>query len=64
MVFGFHMTMDNNSLEIRLDGKFIGYRQKHPEREPRVILWGRPENFLTMHQMEMCVAKLKEFAGK
>lgn len=62
-VFGFHQTMDENSLEIRRDGHAIGYLQKHPGHPPRLVLRDSYE-VLSLTELEDCLQKLKEFSGR
>ena len=62
-VFGFHMGMDENSLEIRRDGHIIGYLQKHPGHQPRLVIRESYE-VLSLTELEDCLNKLKEFTGR
>lgn len=55
----FGLTMDSHSLEIKRDGKFLGFIHWHPEKEPRIVLHPALSS-LTLTEMQACIDRLRK----
>lgn len=51
----FHASADPHSLEVKRDGRFIGFLQWHPGRPPHFIQWTGDGCSFTIDEMERII---------
>ncbi len=59
----FRLSMDNNALDVWIDGKNVGSIQRHQERAPRFVTWGSvASTSIPLDDLEQICEKLKDYA--